>query len=103
MDLKRTLVLIAALLTLTLLFAPASAALQLLSCPSGQVVWIEAYNSSNGTYKQVSWQGGSRYFPGWGTDYINTNRQANAFASVESDSSTKWASQFCVPDGVDFA
>lgn len=28
-----------------------------LSCPSGHVVWVEAYNSSNGAYKQVYWQG----------------------------------------------
>lgn len=97
---KRYLVLFAALLILVLV--PAGTALAL-SCPSGQVVWIEAYNSSNGTYKQVYWQGGNRYFPGWGTDYINTNRQVNAFVSVESDSSTKWASQYCVPDGVEFA
>lgn len=96
--LRRALVLLAALAAL--LVAPAGTAWAL-TCPTGQVVWIEAYNSSNGTYKQVYWQGGSRYFPGTGTDYVNTGRQSTSFANVDSDSSTKWASPFCVPEGVD--
>jgi len=95
---KRTLALVVMVFALVASFSGAALAL---TCPSGQVVWIEAYNSADGSYKQVYWQGGSRYFSGWGTDYIDTNRQANAFATVASDSSTKWASQYCVPEDVE--
>jgi len=96
---RRILPVIATSLVLTL--APAAPVLAL-SCASGYVVWIEAYNSADGTYKQVSWEGGSQYFSGSGTDYINTRRQTNAYVSVSSDSSTKWVSEFCVPAGVEF-
>lgn len=83
------------------MLCPAQPALAL-SCASGYVVWIEAYNSADGTYKEVFWQGGSRYFAGSGTDYINTYRQTNAYRSIDSSSSNKWATEFCVPDGVNF-
>lgn len=97
----KRIVLVAAVVT-ALLGLPAYEALAL-ACPSGQVVWIEAFNSSDGSYKNVTWQGGSRSFPGAGTDYINTNRQANSFVNIASDSSSTSASEFCVPKGVDLA
>ncbi len=97
--LKRITLILAASLALAL--APARPVLAL-SCASGYVVWIEAYNSADGSYKEVFWQGGSRYFAGSGTDYINTRRQTNAYRSIDSNSSNKWATEFCVPDGVDF-
>lgn len=56
------------LIASALLMLPAQDALAL-SCPTGQVVWIKAYNSGDGSYKRVLWQGGSRYFAGTGTDY----------------------------------
>lgn len=96
---KRTILSLAASLVLALGPAPPALAL---SCASGHVVWIEAYNSSDGSYKQVYWQGGSRYFAGSGTDYVNTGRRTNAYHSIDSNSSNKWTAEFCVPDGVDF-
>jgi len=63
--------------SLALMLVPARPALAG-SCAPGHVVWIEAYNSADGTYKAVFWQGGSRYFAGSGTDYVNTHRRANA-------------------------
>lgn len=95
---RRMLVLIGVLFISTLTGAQAALAL---SCPASHVVWVEAYNSSDGSYKRVSWQGGTQYFSGTGTDYVNTGRRTNSFADVESDSSTKWTSQFCVPVGVE--
>lgn len=95
---RRLLTLLA--LSAGLALAPATPALAL-TCPYGQVVWIKAYNSADGTYKQVSWQGGSQYFSGSGTHYVNTARRANSYASVNSNSTTSWVEEFCVPDGVD--
>lgn len=94
---KRLLTLLA--LSAGVALVPATPVLAL-TCPSGQVVWIRAYNSPDGTYKQVSWQGGTQYFSGSGTDYINTGRRANSYASVNSNSTTAWVEEFCVPDGV---
>ncbi len=93
---------VVAALALALVAVPAMSALAL-ACPSGQVVWIQAFNSSDGSYKHVHWQGGDRYFSGTGTDYINTNRQSNSFVNISSNSSSTSASEFCVPKGVDFA
>lgn len=87
--------------SMALALAPVQPTLAL-SCSAGNVVWIEAYNSADGTYKKVSWQGGSRYFSGSGTDYVNTNRQSNGYLTITSNSSTKSASEFCVPIGVEF-
>lgn len=95
-------VLVVAALSAVLLVVPTRSALAL-SCPTGQVVWIQAYNSGDGTYKSVSWQGGSRHFAGTGTDYVNTNRQANAYVNIDSDSLSTSVSEFCAPDGVNFA
>jgi hypothetical protein len=86
-------------LSVGLALAPATPALALM-CPTGHVVWIKAYNSADGTYKEVYWQGGSQYFAGTGTDYINTGRMANSYASVSSNSTTAWVEEFCVRDGV---
>lgn len=88
--------------SLALMLVPARPALAG-SCAPGHVVWIEAYNSADGTYKAVFWQGGSRYFAGSGTDYVNTHRRANASLSIDSNSSSKSATEFCVPDGVELA
>ncbi len=95
---KRIVLAVAA--SVTLLLAPTQPVLAL-SCPSGKVVWIQAFNSPDGSYKQVSWQGGSQYFPGSGTHYVNTHRQSNAFVNITSNSSTTSVSEFCVPAGVD--
>lgn len=91
---------IATIASVLLVLAPAQPTLAL-SCPAGKVVWIQAYNSPDGTYKQVAWQGGSQYFPGTGTHYISTHRQANAFVNITSNSSSTSKSEFCVPAGVD--
>ena len=71
-----------------------------LSCAPDEVAWIKAYNSSDGTYKRVEWQGGSRYFAGTGTDYVNTYRRSNSYVTVTSDSDSKSGYDFCVRDNV---
>lgn len=99
LNMKRTFLLLIVVATLLMTSAQTAFAL---SCTTGEVVWIRAYNSADGSYKQVSWQGGTQSFPGTGTDYINTNRQANGYLHIASDSATKSVSEFCVPDNVDF-
>lgn len=95
---RRTIVTILCLFGMVAL--PTDPALSL-SCDTGSVVWIEAYNSGDGSYKHIYWQGGNRYFAGTGTDYINTHQASNAYVNIYSDSVTATASEYCVPEGVE--
>lgn len=74
-----------------------------ITCPTGQVVWVDSWASSDGTYQRIITSGpDSQFWYGDDVGYhsFRTGVQSVSWANTATNASSHSTSQFCVPAGI---